>query len=624
MNAMRTVAVCMASIVALLASETLGKTESRDWTFIPEYRLPGNAAATIGPRPAQAAERLGVIDQRPMPMVFHGQEPSDRISDLVRSSELPRGDFTFTFELVDHVNQPIGMMLAGRHGDGLAWAVSYYHGEIRLDTPSATVSTQVRRQGFKRYWHHVALVRQGDELSLIVDGAKVGSVDEHSSPTWIEINAYTEHEPYMQLGNLVPRASLHEHALGLDQIRSEMARMHEAIERGWVFPGVFHFNAGPYLNSPQPTSMAVLWGTDRPARARIEYGTTIPMGSTVELDDPSDIQEVVLDGLEPATAYYYRVVAIDQSGNEVDSGTLTFRTAGRPGDAVRFAIIGDTESRPHINDQISKLVWDHRPEFVINVGDLTDGGKEDRQFQWTHEYFLGMTQLHSRVPAVPVAGNGEGDLYWYNRYHVLPAPEGYYRLVYGDIELFMLDSNRRGADFAPGGTQREWLEAALDDSDAKWKIAAHHHAVYSSDENDYGNTWAGEATTLGDPRVQPLVEAYEQGGVDMVLYGHLHTYERTLPVRDGRIDTARGVTYIQAGGAGGNLEDFTPTRNWFSGTTHRGHHFLIVTAAGDEMQVKVYDIEGDLRDTFTINAADRSAGGQRLSEAGTASQKGSE
>lgn len=618
---MRAIAVC----VALLASSVLAHGPSRDWTFIPEYRLPGNAGATIGPRPAQARERLRVIDQRPAPLVFHGQEPTDRISDLVRPGELPDGDFAFELELVDHVNQPIGMILAARSDREIEWSVSYFNGEIRLDTPRGTVSASVHRKGFKRYWHHVVVVREDDELRLFIDGAHVGSVWPDGRPRWIEIASYMHNEPYMQLGNLVPRASLHHHAISADEVRMRLARMHEAIENGWVFPGMFHFNAGPYLNSPQPTSMAVVWGTDRPASARIEYGSTLPLDRAITIDEPRLIQEAVLNGLKPATPYYYRVVAIDESGNEIESGVLTFRTAGLPGDAVRFAIIGDTESRPHINDQVAKLVWDHRPEFVINVGDLTDGGKQDNLFQWTHEYFLGLNQLHSRIPAVPVAGNGEGDLYWYNRYHALPAPEGYYRLRYGDIELFMLDSNRRGSEFAPGGTQRVWLERSLADSDAKWKIAAHHHAVYSSDENDYGDTWAGQASTLGDPQVQPLVEAYEAGGVDLVLYGHLHTYERSLPVRDGLIDTARGVTYIQAGGAGGNLEDFTPTRTWFSGASHRGHHFLIVTVAGDEMQIKVYDIEGDLRDVFTIEAADRSdAASPRISGAGSAGAEGSE
>ena len=60
--------------------------------------------------------------------------------------------------------------------------------------------------------------------------------------------------------------------------------------------------------------------------------------------------------------------------------------------------------------------------------------------------------------------------------------------------------------------------------------------------------------------------------MDVVFYGHVHAYERSYPLRDGKIDTENGVTYIMSGGAGGHLEDFAPTNYTFSNRLQRGNH----------------------------------------------------
>lgn len=264
--------------------------------------------------------------------------------------------------------------------------------------------------------------------------------------------------------------------------------------------------------------------------------------------------------------------------------------------------MGDPEARPHINARIARLIWNDRPDFMLQVGDLTDGGQRSEKFQWNMEYFLGMGAVNSRIPTFPVPGNGESDLHWYSRYHTLPSPdarEGYYTFVYGDVQFFMLDLNRSKADFAPGGAQFEWLRTELARLSAKWKIAAHHHPTYSSDEDDYGNTWKGESR-LGDSDVRQIVALYEQHGVDAVFFGHLHTYERSLPVVGGE-PAARGVVYIQAGGAGGNLEDFAPTPSWFSAKTHRGHHFVMCSVHAGTTEIRMYGVEGQLLDLFKIS-----------------------
>ena len=163
----------------------------------------------------------------------------------------------------------------------------------------------------------------------------------------------------------------------------------------------------------------------------------------------------------------------------------------------------------------------------------------------------------------------------------------------------MLNSNKK-EEFAPGGAQYNWLEKELQQSTATWKFVCHHHAPYSSDENDYGDSWK-EKSNLGDLKVRQIVPLYEKYGVDVVLFGHLHTYQRTLPILENVINQKNGVIYLQGGGAGGNLEDFSPNHSWFSAKTYRGHHYFTFTLVKNDLVMRMYDSQGALKDFMEIN-----------------------
>jgi hypothetical protein len=207
-----------------------------------------------------------------------------------------------------------------------------------------------------------------------------------------------------------------------------------------------------------------------------------------------------------------------------------------------------------------------------------------------------MNQLLGRIPMFPVPGNGESDLYWYRQYHAMPLPPERYRFRYGNAEFFMLDSNR---SLGPGSEPYAWLDQQLADSTASWKFVAHHHPVYSSDEDDHGDSFRGPSS-LGDENPRSAVPLYEKHGVDIVFYGHIHAYERTWPMAGGSINEQRGVRYIQTGGGGGNLENFTPTRNPFSSKLHRGHHYCLVSIHNRTLRFQMFDLEGRLRDMFEV------------------------
>lgn len=597
-------------------------TYAQEFWFWPEYSLGQKAANYPGPRIDAPQTPSVTYKTESVPILFHGEEPTQRITEFISTDKIPGKTFTAELWLVNHVNQPVGALVTVKKkfgGSEPVWLLGTFQKNIVFSlkpegmTFSKLLTHDVTKRGWKNYWLHVVAVADGRTIKLYVNGEMVG---EQSAPTMekflvsdaeIEIAAYTSKEPYMVLGNLVKMFHLYDQVLDDRAISQRFKYLQTLVEEGKIFPDLFHFTAGPYLNNATQSSIDIIWETDREADFVIEYGTSVPMHQKLELitqkpnieggKAPSHIYKATLNNLAGETPYFYNVKATSRDGKSMESGVLTFSTAVRDSSSYTFAVMGDTEARPHINDRISKLIWDERPNLVLNVGDLTDGGMKDHKFEWNYEYFQGVNQLASRVPVFPVPGNGEADLYWYNQYHTYPS-QGYYNFRYGNAEFFMLNSNL-SEDFDQGARQYLWLEEQLKKSTARWKFVAHHHAPYSADEDDYGDSWKGKGD-FGDLQIRKIVSLYEKYHVDMVFFGHLHTYQRSLPIADNKVVRRGGVIYVQGGGGGGNLEDFAPSRAWFSAKTYRGHHYFTVTIHDGVLNFKMYDTEGRLKDYLDI------------------------
>lgn len=497
--------------------------------------------------------------------------------------------FSMEFWLLDHVNQPVGFEIFTSELSIFAlWDGNYYFPKEKKE-----------QKPWSEYWAHLVLTYDKGVLEIWENGVLISSQKQLLPERTIVLQSYLKQEPYMELDDWVKHLTIYQNALSADQIQQNF-QAHQAIkETGRRFPDRFHFMAEPYLFAPSPSSIQITFETDRPAEAEIRYGTELPLQNSISLPaDKSTIVTATIPDLIPAQAYFYQVLAEDSTGNTLDSGLLTFRTSHDTNNPISFGIVSDTETRPWINEQIGLKLWDNRPDFILHMGDVTDGGEEDDQWQWTQEYFPGTAALTSRIPMVPVPGNGEGDLFWYNQYHPQAADNGYYKFRYGAGEFFMMNSNDMES-LQPGEQQYEWLKTALESSKSSWKFVSMHHAPYSSDEDDYGNTWKG-SSTHGDRRLQPVIRLMENNGVRVMFFGHLHTYMRTFPMREDEIDLKEGIHFIQVGGMGGNPEDFAPTRIPFAAKTYRGYHYLTGTLTSEGFELSMYNTEGALLDRILL------------------------
>jgi hypothetical protein len=125
---------------------------------------------------------------------------------------------------------------------------------------------------------------------------------------------------------------------------------------------------------------------------------------------------------------------------------------------------------------------------------------------------------------------------------------GYYSFDLGAWHIVSLNTNLADASSCPvvscaaGSEQEQWLRADLAAHPAACTLAFFHHPLFSS-----------KTPTAA---VRPLWDALYAAGVDVVLNGHVHNYERFAPQRpDGSADPAAGIREFVVGTGGKSLED---------------------------------------------------------------------
>jgi hypothetical protein len=121
--------------------------------------------------------------------------------------------------------------------------------------------------------------------------------------------------------------------------------------------------------------------------------------------------------------------------------------------------------------------------------------------------------------------------------------KGYYDFTLGSWLVIVLNTGTESQDFiAAGSAQEQWLRAELASHTEQCTVALFHHPQFS--------------TVTGRPFIRPettpLWQALYDGGADLVLNGHDHTYQRYKPMRpDGTADAAFGIRQITVGTGGG-------------------------------------------------------------------------
>ena len=145
----------------------------------------------------------------------------------------------------------------------------------------------------------------------------------------------------------------------------------------------------------------------------------------------------------------------------------------------------------------------------------------------------------------------------------------------GPVRIIALDSER-----VDDPQQRLWLDQVLAEPQppGTWTIAAMHHPAYSAGE--HGSTPAVQESWV------PLFSQYD---VPLVLAGHDHDYQRSIPLD--------GVTYVVSGG-GAKLR--ATGREDFTAVSSSTLHYLDLLVYDDRIVARAIDQSGGLVDSFTL------------------------
>jgi hypothetical protein len=194
----------------------------------------------------------------------------------------------------------------------------------------------------------------------------------------------------------------------------------------------------------------------------------------------------------------------------------------------------------------------------------------------------------------PSPGNHDydsGSLAPYFRYfgeRAGPPGKGYYSYDVGTWHVISLDSELffKPANPAEIKPQEDWLRNDLDAHRALCTLAYFHRPLFSSGR--YGAT----------PEVKALWNILYNAGVDLVLNGHEHDYERFLPQSPlGAADSVNGIEQIIAGTGGGELRKMNdpPSANSVS-QTHGHFGVLKLTLGAGEYTHAFIDTTGRVWD----------------------------
>ncbi|EDO47589.1 predicted protein, partial [Nematostella vectensis] len=295
--------------------------------------------------------------------------------------------------------------------------------------------------------------------------------------------------------------------------------------------------------------------------------------------DPGFIHDVLLTDLKPSSLYYY------QYGTDLVrigmSKLKNFTTAPLPNPDVsfKFLVYGDqgisADAHNTARYSLEEILY-RNATMVIHLGDIAYA--EGYAYQW-EKYFALIEPYASLVPYMVGIGNheqdhvsggekdpsgapGEGFHPWFApslfhtdsggecgvpMYHRFHMPDNgnhvwWYSFNYGSLHYIMMSTEH---NFTRGSRQYKWIENDLrnvDRSVTPWVLIGGHRAMYTS-QKYYGDYML----SLGmRHHMDDLLNKYQ---VDLGLWAHFHSYERTCAVYNGRCEN-NGTVHITVGTAG--------------------------------------------------------------------------
>jgi hypothetical protein len=398
---------------------------------------------------------------------------------------------------------------------------------------------------------------------------------------------------------------------------------------------------GPYLQLGTSNGVTVRWRTSAPTVGRVQVGpspgvVTATAGET----SPRTDHEVRVSSLVPDTLYYYSIGT--STTTIAGDATFRFRTSPLSGSErpARVWVVGDSgtanANARAVRDAYTAFTGSRDADLWLMLGDNAYNDGLDYEYQAA--VFNMFPELLRKTVLWPAYGNHDGygsdaasntgpyyDIFTLPKQGeaggVASGTEAYYSFDYANIHFISLESFE--TDRSSNGAMLTWLRQDLAANTQPWVIAFFHHPPYSKGSHD-----SDAEIELIEMRQNalPILESF---GVDLVLVGHSHSYERSYLLDghygysttfsnamkkdggSGRTDTTgayqkptygmaprEGTVYLVAG-VGGQISGGTLNHPAMY-TSQSVLGSVVLDVAGNRLDATFLDSTGVRRDYFSI------------------------
>lgn len=302
---------------------------------------------------------------------------------------------------------------------------------------------------------------------------------------------------------------------------------------------------------------------------------------------------MLVSGLSPATKYFYSIGSTTQAlaGNDSSHYFVTSPVAGTSS-ATRIWVLGDSgtadANAQAVRNAYLTFAGTTHTNLWLMLGDNAYENGTDNEFQ-AAVFNMYPTTLRQSV-LWPTLGNHDtaqsenppAGLPYFAMF-TLPAnaeaggiasgTEKYYSFDYGNIHFICLDSMT--SDRSATGPMATWLRADLASSSRQWTIAFWHHPPYSKGSHD------SDTDPILAAMRQNFLPILEEAGVDLILAGHSHSYERSFLI-DGHYGLSSTFTNAMKKDGGSGRADGTGAYNkpTLGAGSHEGAVYAVAGSSG--------------------------------------------
>lgn len=359
---------------------------------------------------------------------------------------------------------------------------------------------------------------------------------------------------------------------------------------------------GPYLQMVNQTSATLRWRTNVATDSKIEAGTQF--GSYLQSATNSTVtteHEVRITGLNPDTKYFYRFGSSSQVMQEGTDNFFMTAPADNTSKKIRIAAFGDC-GRNDNGFQTGSLnayrnfTGSNPAEVLLLLGDNAYDNGLDTEYQsrFFGAYGSNILKNHALFPSPgnhDYANNStrqnDHNVPYYSIFSMpanaecggIPSgTEAFYSFDWGNIHFLSLDSYGRENNatrlYDTTGAQVQWIKNDLAANSKKWTVAYWHHPPYTM-----GSHNSDTETDLISIR-NNFIRILERYGVDMIICGHSHDYERSYLLKGyyGNEASFNAAAHTASNSSG----KYNGTDNSCPYTTTSGHnqHGTVYVVAG--------------------------------------------